>query len=92
MNQSIRCQCGALTGELRQKGPALRAVCYCRYCQAYAYHLGMPQSVLDALGGTEVVATQARYVSLDKGAEHLACLSLSPNGLLRWTQGAAKRR
>lgn len=84
MGHRIQCRCGALSGEVSHTGSALRAVCYCRDCRAYAIHLGKPETVLDALGGTEVVATQAGYVTFDRGVENLACLSLTPNGTLRW--------
>lgn len=84
MNHRIQCQCGALTGEVSNTHAAMRAVCYCKDCRAFAVHLGQAQTVLDALGGTEIVATQPRYVSFTSGAQNLACLSLSPRGLLRW--------
>jgi len=38
----------------------------------------------DASGGAEFVAARAEHVVLDAGIEHLACLSLSEKGLLRW--------
>lgn len=84
MNHRIQCRCGALSGEVTHPHAAMRAVCYCRDCRAYALHLGQAAAVLDAAGGTDVVATQARYVALTGGVEHLACLSLKENGLLRW--------
>lgn len=84
MNHRIQCRCGAVFGEVTHTQAAMRAVCYCSDCRAYAIHLGQAQAVLDAAGGTDVVATQARYVSLTGGLEHLACLSLTDNGALRW--------
>ena len=62
---------------------AVRAVCYCRDCQAYARAVGA-DGVTDSAGGTEVVATLPARVRFTDGFERLACLSLSPNGLLRW--------
>ena len=62
----------------------MRAVCYCRDCRTYAHWLGQPRQVLDAAGGTDIVATHSRYVRLTAGAPQLACMSLSPRGLLRW--------
>jgi hypothetical protein len=84
MIHRFQCQCGTLKGEITQPDKGVRAVCYCRDCQTYAELLGHPQRVLDPLGGTDVVATQARYIRLTSGTEALACLSLSPKGLLRW--------
>jgi hypothetical protein len=40
--------------------------------------------VLDPQGGTEVVATHARNLAFTSDTLSLACLSLSPRGLLRW--------
>ncbi len=61
---------------------ATRAVCYCSDCQAYARFLG--GAVLDGSGGTEVVAIAPRQLRFTSSLESLACLSLSPRGLLRW--------
>ena len=83
MSHPIRCRCGTLRGELDVTRSAVRAVCYCRDCQAYARALGA-DGVLDAAGGTDVVATLPQHVRITQGTERLACLSLSPNGLLRW--------
>lgn len=83
MIHSIRCRCGALQGEVDVTGSAVRAVCYCRDCQAYARALGA-DDVSDSAGGTEVVATLPARVRITCGFDRLACLSLSPNGLLRW--------
>lgn len=60
-----------------------RVVCYCRDCRAYAWHLG-DSDVLDAQGGTEIVASLPSKLRFDAGSDALECLSLSPRGLLRW--------
>jgi hypothetical protein len=81
----LRCRCGTLHGHVEAPQRAMgRGVCYCRDCQAYAHALGRPREVLDALGGTEVVAIAPAHVVIDAGHDALACLSLSPRGLLRW--------
>ncbi len=84
MFHSIQCRCGALRGQLHHPERAIRGVCYCRDCRAYAQHLGVASQTHDELGGADFVATQARYLRLTEGTEHLACLSLSEHGLLRW--------
>jgi hypothetical protein len=84
MAHRFQCTCGQLRGEILQPGRALRATCYCRDCQTYAHLLGRADRVLDAAGGTDVVATPASNVAISAGREHLACVSLSPRGLLRW--------
>lgn len=80
----IRCRCGRLQGVLSRAAPTTRLSCYCRDCQTYAHALGDPGRVLDARGGTEVVASLQPYVAFTAGTGSLACLSLGPNGLLRW--------
>jgi hypothetical protein len=80
----LLCRCGALSGEIGQPHLAIRAICYCNDCRAFAFYLDRQRDVLDALGGTDIVPTQARYVTLTSGLQHLACMSLSAKGLLRW--------
>jgi len=83
-SHGIRCQCGSLLGEVSNTHHGIHAVCYCIDCRTYAFCLSKSAAILDKMGGTEVVATQARHVSFTNGLENLACLSLSPNGTLRW--------
>jgi hypothetical protein len=84
VSHRLRCRCGTLTGYVSHPEQGRRGVCYCRDCQAYAHALARDNGILDAQGGTDVVATLQSNVSLTHGAEALACLSLTPNGLLRW--------
>jgi hypothetical protein len=84
MNHPFQCRCGALRGEISRPRQGVRAVCYCGDCQTYAHLLGEPQRILDEQGGTDVVATLARNVAFTSDTQMLACLSLSPRGLLRW--------
>ena len=84
MTHPIQCQCGALRGQLNHPHLAIRGICYCKDCRAYANHLGSLSTTHDDDGGAEFVATLAKHVSFSKGIENLACLSLSENGSLRW--------
>lgn len=84
MSHPFQCRCGALRGEISRPRQGVRAACYCGDCQTYAHLLGEPQRVLDLQGGTEVVATHARNLMFTSDTQALACLSLSPRGLLRW--------
>ena len=84
VSHRIRCRCGKVSGAVAEPHTAIRAVCHCVDCRAYAVHLGSERAALDAEGGTDIVATQARHVTFDAGAGQLACVSLSPKGLLRW--------
>lgn len=84
MTHRIQCTCGQVRGAIVQPRRAMRAVCYCRDCQTYAHLLRRADQVLDPAGGTDVIATPASNVVITAGREHLACVSLSPRGLLRW--------
>jgi len=84
MNHPLRCRCGQVEGHVVRPGPATRAVCYCKDCQAFARFLGHADSVLDAQGGSGIVATQPREVVFARGTEKIACMSLSERGMLRW--------
>ena len=81
---AFRCRCGSLQGEVEPAQAYARAICYCRDCQAGARALGDPSRVLDAKGGTDIIATRPFALRFTSGAGQLACLSLSPRGLLRW--------
>lgn len=84
MTHLLQCRCGALSGQVSHTHVAMHAVCYCKDCTSYAVHLGAQSAVLNAMHGTDIIATRSSNVVLTKGAEHIACLSLSPNGMLRW--------
>jgi len=84
MSHPLRCRCGTLTGSVSAPQRASRGVCYCKDCQAFARYLGKADTVLDAMLGTDVIATLPKYVSFTSGVGSLACLSLTDRGLLRW--------
>lgn len=84
MKHPLRCRCGTLKGHVSRPDKATRLVCYCKDCQAFAHFLGRPQDILDGMGGTDVAATRAEFISFTEGADNLACMSLSDKGLLRW--------
>ena len=75
---------------MRRPEHGTRAVCYCRDCQAFARFLDSPPGMMDSLSGTDIVAVRPRFVSFTSGQEHLTCMSLSPNGTLRWYTGCCK--
>lgn len=83
MALSLRCTCGQVDAVLETARAYTRATCYCRDCRAYARWLGMP-GLLDAQGGTDIVAMNPKAVRFTSGAEYVACISLGPKGLLRW--------
>src|SRR5688572_4602143 len=83
MTMQLRCRCGAVRGEMDAGRAYARATCYCKDCRAFARFLGQ-SGVLDASGGSDIVATAPAAVRITSGSEHVACMSLSPKGLLRW--------
>ena len=82
----IHCSCGKLRGVVRAvvPGEGNRGVCYCDDCQSFAHFLGRADTVLDARGGTPIFQIGCGRVAFTKGAEQLACIRLTPKGLLRW--------
>lgn len=82
----LQCSCGAVEGVLRDVSPrrGTRVTCYCRDCQAFARYLGRDADILDAHGGSDIFQTLPSLLKLTKGADHLACIRLTPKGILRW--------
>jgi hypothetical protein len=89
MNHPLRCRCGTLQGYVLPRTASMRAVCYCKDCQAYARFLGTP-GIVDEDGGTEVVASLPKHLHFTGGLEVLACMSLSERGILRWYANCCK--
>ena len=83
MTLALRCRCGQVEGIVATDRAYVRATCYCRDCQAYARHLGQP-GLLDAHGGTDIVAMNPLAVRFTAGEEHIAGLCLRKGGLYRW--------
>jgi Family of unknown function (DUF6151) len=84
MTHPLQCKCGTLKGIVDTSQMAVRSVCYCRDCRAFANYLARSDDILDAQGGTAIVATLPKSVSFTQGVDVLVCMSLSPKGLLRW--------
>ena len=84
MNHPLQCRCGTVKGCLTRTTGVNRCVCYCRDCQAFAHFLGKADEVLDAQGGTDVVQTRPANLIFTQGQDALACMRLTPKGLLRW--------
>jgi hypothetical protein len=92
MIHPLRCNCGKLTGTLKRTKDVNRCVCYCTDCQAFASFLQREDDILDRalltlrdrIGGTSIIQTLPKHVNFLTGTEHLACVQLTENGLLRW--------
>jgi hypothetical protein len=86
----LRCQCGAVQGELDAAHGGTRAICYCKDCQAYARFLAHDNEMLNALGGTEIIAALPHALRFSSGFEQLACMSVTGNGPYRWYAGCCR--
>jgi len=84
MNHPLQCRCGTLKGYVGEPEKVNRCVCYCRDCQAFAHFLGRANEILDSKGGTDIFQTTSSRLTLTAGAEMLACMRLTENGLMRW--------
>ncbi len=84
MSHPLRCRCGTLKGYISYSSRTNHCACYCRDCQAFANFLGRAGEILDAQGGTEVIATPSANVIFTEGHAALACMRLSERGLMRW--------
>jgi hypothetical protein len=83
MAMSMRCECGTVRGEVDPGRAYTRGTCYCHDCQAYARWLARP-GLMDECGGSDVVPMSPGGVRISAGVEHVACMSLSDKGILRW--------
>lgn len=80
----LQCTCGQVSGQVLAGWPSNRVRCYCADCRAFARFFGPDAGVLDFQGGTEIVQVARSRLRFDRGLDQLACLRLSPKGLLRW--------
>lgn len=90
MTHPLQCRCGSLQGLVSNPQSANRVICYCKDCQAFAHFLGRADEVLDERGGSDVIQMAPRNIVFTQGAESLACLRLTPKGLVRWYAGCCK--
>ena len=67
-----------------------RGVCYCDDCQSFAHFLGRADEILDTHGGTDIFQMSPVHLELSEGKERLACMRLTPGGLLRWYADCCK--
>ena len=83
MNHPLQCKCGKVKGYVAHAERADRVVCYCKDCQAFAHFLG-EYGILDEKGGTDIIQALPLDVNFKEGTDALACMRLTPKGLLRW--------
>jgi hypothetical protein len=82
---TISCRCGQFGALVKNVSPKTgsHVQCHCKDCQAGAHALGAEETLLPR-GGSDIYQTIPANLELTKGQEHLACLRLSPKGLMRW--------
>src|SRR5690606_35648664 len=78
----VRCRCGTVQGEADPARSYARVTCYCRDCRAYAQWLGAA-GLLDAAGGTDIVATAPSRLRFRTGEAEIACATISGR-IHRW--------
>lgn len=83
MQVDLQCRCGEIRAQLDSTRAYTHARCYCTDCRAYARWLGA-DDILDARGGTALVAAPPQALRFTSSLDTLACLSLSGDGPLRW--------
>lgn len=88
---SFKCDCGQVTGTVREVSPqnVCHLVCYCKDCRAFARHLGRVGE-LEQGGGSPLVQVTPSKIEIHTGSQNIACLRLSPKGLLRWYAACCK--
>jgi hypothetical protein len=87
VNHPLQCRCGTIKGVVSAPRTANRGVCYCLDCQAFAHFLGRADDILDERGGSDVIQVLPKYLTFSQGTDALACMRLTPKGLLRWYAG-----
>ena len=85
----IRCACGKLEGTAKDVSAKSgnHVICYCEDCQLFQHFLGTADAVLDANGGTRIFQMSPGRFEITSGREHLACMRLRANGIVRWYAG-----
>jgi hypothetical protein len=82
----LRCACGAVEAVARRMSPdrVNHVICGCRYCRAYARHLGRDHDMLDSYGGMGVFQMSPRDLLFLRGDNKIECLRITKKGRLRW--------
>lgn len=77
------CRCGAFAAEIDITPAAIRAVCYCPSCRAFAEKTKATDA-LDPAGGSDLLQVAPENVRFLRGAEHLTWMQLTEKGPARW--------
>lgn len=85
-NIKLKCNCGKVEGIANNVSPSsgTHLICMCDDCKAYAKYLKRETDILDENCGTQIFQLTPSQVEITKGTEHIACLRLTPKGLMRW--------
>src|SRR5262245_19575480 len=87
MSHPLHCRCGTIKRSINDPRSANHAICYCRDCQAFAHFLGREKDILDERVGSDIVQILPKNLAFTQGSEALACMRLTPQGMLRWYAG-----
>jgi hypothetical protein len=88
---ALRCRCGEVRARVSNASPGTvnRLLCYCDDCQAYLHHLGRTD-LMNAQGGTDIIQVAPASLRIERGAERVVGLRLTPKGLYRWYASCCK--
>src|SRR5690554_3667104 len=78
----VECRCRRVQGDALTASTYTRVTCYCRDCRAYAEWLG-GDGLLDAAGGTDIVAMAPSGLRFTEGRDHIVSMSFSGK-VYRW--------
>lgn len=80
------CQCGSVSGALRQAGPRNgdHIVCHCADCQKFVSFLGAEDRIFSTYRGTALFQGRCAAMHLVSGTEALECVHLTEKPTLRW--------
>jgi hypothetical protein len=84
MLHPLTCRCGVVRGAVDAAAPHNRVVCYCADCRIFEHFLGRAAEVVDERGGVDIVQILPSALTLEQGADRLACVRMTPRGPLRW--------
>ena len=77
------CRCGAFAAEVDITPAAIRAVCYCPSCRAFAEQTDATDA-LDPAGGSDLFQVAPEQIRFLRGAENLTWMQMTEKGPARW--------
>ena len=86
MEHKLQCQCGQVKGTLTNLQPSRvnRAVCYCRFCQAYQGYLSQEATPSEHYDGAELFQMSPKDIHFSQGFDQIHAVKLTDKGPLRY--------